>query len=72
MKIMMYKNGMMRPAQPEEVERLESAGWSREQSAVIDSGAVKLKAPKKKADKPAELVPEAAKEDLDNAINIGE
>lgn len=72
MKIMMYKNGMSRPAQESDIELFESAGWTREQSAVVDSGAVKLKAPKKKADKPAELVPEAAKEDLDNAINIGE
>lgn len=71
MKIMMYKNGMSRPAQPEEVASFEQAGWTRE-PAVVDSGAVKLKAPKKKAEKPAEIVPEAAIEDLDNAINIGE
>jgi hypothetical protein len=29
MKIMMYKNGMERPAQPEQVEQFESAGWSQ-------------------------------------------
>lgn len=41
-------------------------------STVKDSGAVKMKAPKKKADKPAEQVPEAATEDLDNDITQGE
>jgi hypothetical protein len=72
MKIMMYKNGMSRPAQPEDVERFELAGWTQDQSAVVDSGAVKLKAPKKKAEKPADIEPEAAQESLDNAINTGE
>jgi len=73
MKITMYKNGMSRPALPEDIERFESAGWSQDQSAVVDSGAVKLRAPKKKkAEEPAEIEPEAAQEDLDNAINTGE
>jgi hypothetical protein len=72
MKITMYKNGMSRPALPEDIERFESAGWSQDQSAVVDSGAVKLKAPKKKAEKPADIEPEAAQESLDNAINTGE
>lgn len=72
MKIMMYKNGMSRPAQAQDVELFESAGWTREQSAVVDSGAVVVRAPKKKkVETPAETVPEAAKEDLDNA-NQGE
>jgi hypothetical protein len=72
MKIMMYKHGQSRPAQEHEIELFESAGWSRGQSAVVDSGAVKLKAPKKKAEKPADTEPEAAQESLDNAINTGE
>ena len=71
MKITMYKNGMSRPALPEDVERFEAAGWTRDGQAVVDAGAVKLKAPKKKAEKPAEIEPEAAIEDLDNA-NQGE
>lgn len=71
MKTMMYKNGMSRPAQPEDIERFEQAGWKRE-PAQVDSGVIKMKAPKKKAEKPAEIEPEAAIEDLDNAINTGE
>lgn len=72
MKIMMYKNGMTRPARPEDVELFQSAGWSKE-PATVDSGAVVVRAPKKKkVETPAETVPEAAKEDLDNAINQGE
>jgi hypothetical protein len=74
MKITMYKHDMTRLVDPNAVSTLEAAGWSTglDKSDVVDSGAVKLKAPKKKAEKPAETVPEAAKEDLDNAINIGE
>jgi hypothetical protein len=72
MKITMYKNGMSRPAQEQDVELFESAGWRQDNSAVVDSGAVKLKAPKKKAEKPADIEPEAAQESLDNAINTGE
>lgn len=73
MKIMMYKNGMVRPAQPEDVERFREAGWQLEASTVVDSGAMVVRAPKKKkVETPAETVPEAAKEDLDNAINQGE
>jgi hypothetical protein len=72
MKITMYKNGMSRPAQEQDVELFEQAGWRQDNSAVVDSGAVKLKAPKKKAEKPADIEPEAAQESLDNAINTGE
>lgn len=74
MKIMMYKYDMTRLVEESAVPTLEAAGWktSLDKLDVVDSGAVKLKAPKKKADKPAEIVPEAVTEDLDNAINIGE
>jgi hypothetical protein len=72
MKITMYKNGMSRPAQPDDIERLETAGWSKVGSATQDEDAVKLKASKKKkAEEPAEIEPDAAIEDLDNA-NQGE
>jgi hypothetical protein len=72
MKITLYKNGMSRPAQLEDVERFQEAGWTQDSNGLVDSGAVKLKAPKKKkAEEPAEIEPDAAIEDLDNA-NQGE
>lgn len=71
MKITMYKHDMERLVHPDMIEQLEAAGWTRDGQAVVDAGAVKLKAPKKKAEKPAEIEPEAAIEDLDNA-NQGE
>jgi len=72
MKITMYKNGQSRPAQLEDVERFQEAGWTQDSNGLVDSGAIKMKAPKKKAEKPADIEPEAAQETLDNANQQGE
>jgi hypothetical protein len=52
MKITMYKRGMSRPAQPEDVERFLSAGWSQQPPAVkqeekADDEIIRLKPPVK-------------------------
>jgi hypothetical protein len=62
MKIQLTKHNMVRFAQPEQLEQFKAAGW-------VESSAKPSK--KKKSEKTAEIEPEAAQEDLDNA-NQGE
>lgn len=51
MKIIMYKKGMSRPAQPEDVERFTQAGWSQnlepEAKEKADDEVIRLKPPVK-------------------------
>ncbi len=52
MKIIMYKKGMSRPAQPEDVERFLSAGWSKASDPApkeekADDEVIRLKPPVK-------------------------
>lgn len=49
MKITMYKRGMSRPAQPEQVEQFEQAGWSTESPEQVKpkEEIIRLKAPVK-------------------------
>ena len=51
MKITMYKKGMSRPAQPEDVERFTNAGWSIKSEPApkekADDEVIRLKPPVK-------------------------
>jgi hypothetical protein len=49
MKITMYKQGQSRPAQPEQVEQFESAGWSQSNPEQVKprEEVIRLKAPVK-------------------------
>jgi hypothetical protein len=73
MKITMYKHDMTRLVEESAVPTLKAAGWSTTgNTSTIDSGAVVVRAPKKKkVETPAEEAKDAV-EDLGNAINIGE
>lgn len=65
---------------PRGVEKLLNEGWTRlganqdqgqaiePSPQIVDAGVIKTRAPKKKATKAAETAPEAATEDLGNAI----
>jgi hypothetical protein len=67
--------GLDRDVPHAQVEHYKLYGWQVVESkteSVVDSGKIQAKSPKKKAPKPAETAPEAAQEDLDNAINTGE
>lgn len=51
MKIIMYKKGMSRPAQPEDVERFTLAGWTTQVEPAVtekaDDEVIRLKPPVK-------------------------
>ena len=49
MKITMYKRGMTRPAQPQDVEQFKQAGWSVDSPAQVkpQEEIIRLKAPVK-------------------------
>lgn len=77
--------GLERMVPYSHVEKFRLYGWKESganptvaveqviEPAIVESGAVSLKAPKKKkTEKSAEQVPEAAIEDLDNDITQGE
>lgn len=66
MKIIMHKNGMSRPALPEDVERFELAGWSKEpaqQNVIKVEEQIVLKPPVKS---------KSTAKTLDNANQQGE
>ena len=58
--MLVYKNDIIRDVRDHLVQEYLDAGWTTQL------------AKKKKAEKPAETAPEAAQEDLGNAINTGE
>lgn len=75
--------GLERFVQPHDLDNYLLHGWQvvneqqkdlfEQPAQVVDSGAIATKAPKKKkSEKTAETAPEAAQEDLGNAINTGE
>ena len=81
--IKMKLAGIERDVRPEQLEHYLNYGWERiveepqeskvSEPSIVDGGKIITKSPKKKkAEKPAETAPEAAKEDLDNVINTGE
>lgn len=66
--------GLDRDVPNAQVEHYLQYGWTliEEPKAVVDSGAIRAKSPKKKTAKSAETAPEAANEDQGNDITQGE